>query len=109
VDRDLHYHPHHAQYRIRNNPPPLGTHPITTVTLGQGQLWVLGDNSAASRDGRSWGKPDPWVAHTLPETAGEGVLPIEMLLGEAFLVYFPAMHQDSLVPVPDFGRIRLIE
>lgn len=109
VDRDLHYHPHHAQYRIRNNPPPLGTHPITTVTLGRGQLWVLGDNSAASRDGRSWGEPDPWVADTLPETAGEGVLPIEMLFGEAFLVYFPAMHQDSLVPVPDFGRIRLIE
>ncbi|MEO1534171.1 MAG: S26 family signal peptidase [Planctomycetota bacterium] len=109
VDRDLHYHPHHAQYRMRNNPPPLGTHPITTVTLDGGQLWVLGDNSPASRDGRSWGEPDPWVAYSLGPTAGEGILPIELLLGEAFLVYFPAMHKDSLVPVPDFGRIRLIE
>ncbi|MEO0631819.1 MAG: S26 family signal peptidase, partial [Planctomycetota bacterium] len=95
VDRDLHYHPHHAQYRMRNNPPPLGTHPITTVTLDGGQLWVLGDNSPASRDGRSWGEPDPWVAHSLGPTAGEGILPIELLLGEAFLVYFPAMHKDS--------------
>ena len=109
VDRDLYYHPHHAQYRITNNPPPLGTHPITTVTLGTGQLWVLGDNSPASRDGRSWGEPDPWVGYALPGTAGEGILPIELLLGDAFLVYFPAMHRNSLVPVPDFGRIRLIE
>ncbi len=109
VDRDLYYHPHHAQYRMTNNPPPLGTHPITTVTLGPGQLWVLGDNSPASRDGRSWGEPHPWVTHALPATAGEGILPIELLLGDAFLVYFPAMHKDSLVPVPDFGRIRLIE
>ncbi|MEO1583267.1 MAG: S26 family signal peptidase [Planctomycetota bacterium] len=109
VDRDLHYHPHHAQFRITNNPPPLGTHPITTVSLGAGQLWVLGDNSPASRDGRTWGRPDPWVSHALPRTSADGILPIELLLGDAFLVYFPAMHQDSLVPVPDFGRIRLIE
>ncbi|MEM9662052.1 MAG: S26 family signal peptidase [Planctomycetota bacterium] len=109
VDRDLHYHPHHSQYRLRNNPPPLGTHPITTVTLGEGQLWVLGDNSPASRDGRTWGAPDAWVRHSLPATAGDGVLPIELLLGEAFLVYFPAMHRDSLLPIPDFGRMRLIE
>lgn len=109
VDRDLHYHPHHAQYRMNNNPPPLGTHPITTVTLSEGQLWVLGDNSPASRDGRTWGEADPWVTHTLPTTSGEGILPIELLLGEAFLVYFPAMHRDSLVPMPNIGRIRLIE
>ena len=108
VDRDLYYHPFHPQYRIMDDPPPLGTHPNTTVTLGPGQLFVLGDNSPASRDGRSWGKPDPWVAAAFPATATEGVVPESMLIGKAFVVYFPALHREGRVPVPDFGRMRLI-
>ncbi|MEM9166443.1 MAG: S26 family signal peptidase [Planctomycetota bacterium] len=108
LDRDLHYHPFHPQYRVMHDPPPLATHPNTTVTLGPGQLFVLGDNSAASRDGRSWGQPDPWVADTFPTTATEGVLPEQLLLGEAFFVYFPAMRHRGGLPIPDFGRMRLI-
>lgn len=108
VDRDLYYHPFHPQFRVQGDPPPLATHPNTTVTLGPGQLFVLGDNSPASRDGRSWGKPDPWVAAAFPSTATEGVVPMQLLIGEAFVVYFPALHREGLVPVPDFGRMRLI-
>jgi signal peptidase I len=108
VDRDLHYHPFHPQYRIRNDTPPLATHPITTVLLNEGQLFVLGDNSPASQDGRSWGAPDPWVSHALPITAAPGIVPEELLLGEAFMVYFPSLHRDRRVPVPDLGRVRLI-
>ncbi|MEM8756301.1 MAG: S26 family signal peptidase [Planctomycetota bacterium] len=108
LDRDVYYHPHHPRYRVSDEPPPLGTHPITTVTLGPGQLFVLGDNSPASRDGRTWGRPDPWVADAFPSTATEGVVPEQLLIGEAFLVYFPAMHRRGLIPVPDFGRMRLI-
>lgn len=108
VDRDVHYHPFHPQYRIRNDTPPLGTHPITTVLLNEGQLFVLGDNSPASQDGRSWGEPDAWVSHALPITSAPGIVPEELLLGEAFMVYFPSLHRDRRVPVPDLGRVRLI-
>lgn len=108
VDRDLYYHPYQFGYRRDADIPPMGTHPISTVSLNRGQYFALGDNSAASKDGRTWGKPDPRVARAFPNTAAPGVVPEQLMLGRAFLVYFPSINRDGPVPVPDLGRIRVI-
>ena len=108
VERDLYYHPHQFGYRRNADLPPMGTHPLSTVTLNRGQYFALGDNSAASKDGRTWGPPDPRVARAFPKTAAPGIVPEQLMLGRAFLVYFPSIDRDGPIPVPDLGRIRAI-
>ncbi len=91
LDRDL-YH------------QPVGrTGPLS---LGAGEHFVLGDNSAASSDSRLWESVDPWVARRF---GGErGVVDRELIMGKAFFVYFPGPHRDLRIPIPDFGRMRWI-
>ncbi len=109
LDRDVHYQPS----RIRLNPvrgqiePGLGTTPDSTIVLGPDEFFVLGDNSGASGDSRAWSTVDPWVGLHFDETAG--VVHRELLIGKAFFVFFPAPHKNlGPIPVPDFGRLRLL-
>jgi hypothetical protein len=79
--------------------------------LGPDQHFVLGDNSASSKDSRLWDMVDPWVSQEIDGTMG--VVPGKLLMGKAFFVYFPAPHQVRIGSglhrvVPDFGRMRLI-
>jgi hypothetical protein len=30
------------------------------------------------------------------------------MIGKAFFVYFPSLHREGAIPVPDFGRLRFI-
>lgn len=100
LDKDIYYRPDGTQ-RAAN--------PHEVAVLNDAQYFVLGDNSAASADGRKWDAVDPEVAKVDPTV---GVVPARLLLGKAFFVYFPAPHNFELfglsIPVPDFGHMRAI-
>ncbi len=115
LDRDLFYQP--ASYhmaRFERGPVPLGgkpaaaTHPMSTPTLGPDQFFVCGDNSPQSEDGRLWGYPDEWAAHSIDDAAS--VVPRDLLIGRAFFVYFPSLLKGprGASPMVDFGRMRFI-
>ena len=69
--------------------------------LGSDQFFVLGDNSAMSKDGRLWGSDNYWV-------------PRELLIGKALCVYWP--HSWNQIPYldvpfplfPNFSRMGLV-
>lgn len=109
LDRDLHYQ--QTIYGDKNgdpnlrDTPALATHPRTTLTLGGDEFFVCGDNSPASKDGRLWDTVDPWVRLIDPKV---GVVPRDLMIGKAFFVYFPSLHREGAIPVPDFGRLRFI-
>ncbi|MCP4838938.1 MAG: hypothetical protein GY894_06210 [Planctomycetes bacterium] len=120
VDRDLYYRSailtsmsrKHAplpefEEMVRPGSPAAGTHPDSLVTLGPDQFFVLGDNSGRSLDGRLWGAPDPIVAEQVDPMPF--IVPRDLLIGKAFVVYFPAPLTSSTgIPIPDFGRLRFI-
>jgi signal peptidase I len=98
-------------------------HPLT---LGPDEYFLLGDNSAASLDGRfSFAQPgdDPVGPHLkAAQAAGRyhpGTVPADQLIGPAFFVYWPGMGEltaDENLPqplrllnrLPSPGRIRWI-
>lgn len=111
LDRDLFYEPSEYLGSALPLSPAFGTHPGNLPTLGPDQHFVLGDNSASSKDSRLWDMVDPWVSQEIDSTMG--VVPGKLLMGKAFFVYFPAPHQVRIGSglhrvVPDFGRMRLI-
>ena len=69
-------------------------------SLGKDQFFVLGDNSAKSKDGRLWG-PEYWV-------------PRDLLIGKALFIYWP--HSWNRIPYvnipfpffPNFSRMELV-
>jgi len=69
------------------------------VTVPEGSLWVLGDNRDASRDSR-YNTDQP----------GQGFVPIDNVVGRAFLVTWPLdrfglidFHHDVFAGVPDIA------
>jgi hypothetical protein len=71
---------------------------------------MLGDNSAASRDARQWGRPHAITLRTVGD-AQPGVVPESLIVGKAWCVYFPApisMRPGGTDFIPDFGRVRFI-
>ncbi len=104
VWRDLHY-----QATIKGSTraaPGLATAPDSVLTTGPDHFFCCGDNSPSSFDGRSWTQVEPWVAAEIDPTPG--VVHRNLLIGKAFFVYFPAMDNSRRIPMPDFGRMRLI-
>jgi signal peptidase I len=84
------------------------------VTLADDEFFFLGDNSPHSQDGRQWTSVDPWVRHRyfFDKRDPEGKVPRQLLLGRAFLVYYPAplpLNPDSWAVVPNLGDIRRID
>jgi hypothetical protein len=70
---------------------------------------MLGDNSSHSNDGRLWGWPHPLVAELIDDDPF--VVNRDLLVGKAFVVYFPASHAlttNGTGFIPDFGRLRFI-
>lgn len=111
LERDIFYRPdtYHGvidgRTHSKSGQPANATHPKSTLSLTDQQLFVCGDNSPASLDARLWDKPNPWVAE-LDDTMG--VVHRDLLIGKAFWVYFPAPTKRQGIPVPDFGRMRFI-
>lgn len=122
VDRDLHYRRDTLQAKAVENPtnagfddivrpglPAFGTHPDNLARLGADQFMMAGDNSQMSLDSRLWGNPDALVASQIDPAPF--VVNRKLLLGKAWVVYFPATYpiKDGGWPVvPDFGRLRFI-
>ncbi len=117
VDRDLFYRPtmlDSANQRSQNGPfvrgLGFGSDFRTPGRLERGQHLMFGDNSAASRDGRIWGRPHPLSAQYTGDDA-PFIVPQDMLIGKAFSVYWPAPLSfpgtDSRW-VPNFGKLRFI-
>lgn len=122
LDRDLHYrsdrfhrarydHPTAAGYEKLLEPgtPGYGTSPDKPAVLNSDQFYMLGDNSAASSDGRLWGNPHPLVAAQIDDAPF--VVNRKLLLGKAWVVYFPAPHpitDGGAAIIPDTGRLRFI-
>jgi hypothetical protein len=124
VDRDLFYRTDLLNKAAVKNPDPpgttvgvgntngrhaFGTHPESLAVLGPDHFFMLGDNSAASSDSRLWGNPHPLVATQIDPHPF--VVDRRLLLGKAWVVYFPAPHSmtpDGRSIIPDFGRLRFI-
>jgi hypothetical protein len=111
LDRDVSYSPTDRASGEYAGEMGLASHPLRAADLTADQLFALGDNSASSRDGRLWDSVDPLVAASFGRDYG--VVPLDLLVGRAFMVYFPAPHEVRLMGkrrplVPDVGRVRLI-
>jgi hypothetical protein len=107
LERDIHYQ---AATYSSNNPaqidqPAKATSPKSTALLSSDQFFTCGDNSPMSLDARLWGPPNPWVAEIDPTT---GVVHRDLLIGKAFLVYFPAPKRDGFRFAPNVGDMRFI-
>ncbi|MFG0256327.1 MAG: signal peptidase I [Phycisphaerales bacterium JB043] len=102
VARDLHY----QSQRIGSSLSRASSLD-NAVSLDTNHFFMLGDNSPASRDARAFDHVDPWVANAVGDTLG--VVHRDLIMGRAFLVYFPSPHTNHLIPIPDFSRMRLID
>ena len=69
---------HGADARLKNR-----SEKPHNFVLKADQFFVLGDNSARSKDGRLWGTDNHWV-------------PRELLIGKALFIYWP--HSWDRVP-----------
>ena len=88
----------------RNNP----------ILLRPGEYFMLGDNSAQSKDSRLWNTVGPHLVGR-GEDYQLGTVPRDQLIGRAFFVYWPSGLRTSLIPflkewgwIPNFGRMRWI-
>ncbi len=94
---------------VGNGEPGFGTHPDNLAILGPDHFFMLGDNSPASSDSRLWGNPHPLVSVQID--AAPFVVPRSLLLGKAWVVYFPSplpMSPGGPGVIPDFGHLRFI-
>lgn len=122
VDRDLYYRTDRLNENTRKNPTnpgfedrvrarqyAFGTHPDNLAILGPDHFFMCGDNSTASSDSRLWGNPHPLVATQIDPSPF--VVNRKLMLGKAWVVYFPAPHavsENGRAFIPDFGRLRFI-
>ena len=119
VDRDLYYQPAmlntdpRSQF-VENGPAmsgfAFGTDFNAPANLQADQFMMCGDNSAASKDSRLWGRPSPLVTTIFGEDA-PFIVPRPLLLGKAWCVYFPAPVspiQGTPKLMPDLGELRFI-
>ena len=88
---------------------------VRPVRLAEDRYFLIGDNSPQSDDGRRWTGVDPWIrARYFPETPlaeATGRVPGGLLIGRAFLVYYPAarpLRPGGAAVVPDVARMRRI-
>lgn len=107
IQRDISYH-------INQGTPTRGAHPENFPTMSGEQFFMCGDNSSNSADSRLWGDGEiyGWVREEIDDTPG--VVNRDLVVGKAFVVYFPAPLSDangsklSRIFAIDFGRLRWI-
>lgn len=106
VQRDISYK--NMPGKTANNWPTRGGHPNDFPTLNNDEFFMCGDNSARSHDSRLWQQSSivPWVKELIDDRAG--MVNEDLVVGKAFVVYWPSMLKESTVPAPDAGRVRWI-
>ncbi|MCB9849514.1 MAG: hypothetical protein H6817_02280 [Phycisphaerales bacterium] len=111
----------HDIYYISEDRPqavPLGYHAWAVenhpMWLRDGEFFMLGDNSAQSKDSRLWNYVGDHL-YSRGEAYQLGTVPRDQLIGRAFFVYWPSGLRTSLIPtirnigwIPNFGRMRWI-
>ncbi len=87
---------------------------ITPILLRENEYFMLGDNTAASKDSRLWDVVGPHL-RSRGEDFQLGTVPRDQLIGKAFFVYWPSGHRVDWLPllnrygfIPDVGRMRWI-
>lgn len=123
LDRDIYYDPSgfitdgysRSEAKRIDGKLELGPNPLDLREQSDthdAEMFCLGDNQPASKDGRDWYDVNAWVRHRYFD--GEkrpGVVPGSLLVGRAFMVYYPAPHGVSPQAkgiFPDFGRMRFV-
>ncbi len=118
VDRDVHYY-HEARvgpvlHSLRWAPRLGWGSALTPIMLREGEFFMLGDNTAASKDSRLWDVVGPHMRDR-GEKFQLGTVPRDQLIGKAFFVYWPSGHRIDWLPllnrfglIPDVGRMRWI-
>lgn len=83
------------------------------MLLRDGEYYMLGDNSGASKDSRLWDVVGPHLRNR-PDFQ-LGTVPEDQLIGKAFFVYWPSGVRISWIPalrdfgvIPNVGRMRWI-
>ncbi len=101
VRRDISYH-------INQSWVTRGAHPNFFPTLSGEQYFMCGDNSSNSADSRLWRENEinAWVRGEIDDTPG--VVNRDLIVGKAFVVYFPAPLDGGPMLSIDFGRVRWI-
>ncbi|MFQ5490495.1 MAG: S26 family signal peptidase [Phycisphaerae bacterium] len=84
------------------------------IWLREGEFFMLGDNSGASKDSRLWSEPGAHLSGRRQDYQ-MGTVPRDQLIGRAFFVYWPSGHRSDVLPflkdfglIPNFGRMRWI-
>lgn len=88
--------------------------PTSPMLLREGEFFMLGDNTAASKDSRLWDRIGPHLLER-GEAMQLGAVPRDQLIGRAFFVYWPSGQRIDWLPllhrvgiIPDVGRMRWI-
>lgn len=76
---------------------PCDTDSVGTITVPKGRLWVMGDHRNASADSRY---------HQLA-VAGDGFVPVDHVIGRAFVVAWPITHWATLPEPGTFHQRQL--
>jgi signal peptidase I len=103
--RDVYY----TNRNVFNNEPFKFASPAYPITLGPNEYFVMGDNSAVSKDARYWDRPIELPHEGLDVEAAR--VPAQFMLGQAVFVYWPAgfrAFDTHLSIIPDFGDMRWI-
>jgi len=110
VDRDIYYY---RNARVAGLPaapwaPDEGwASEVTPILLRGHEFFMLGDNTAASKDSRLWDEFGPHLVDR-GEEFQLGTVPRDQLIGKAFFVYWPAGGRLSWLPLPKINEIGII-
>lgn len=110
VQRDEYYFHNDRFTAFPNEPwaPSTGWgSPISPIYLRDGEYFMLGDNTAASKDSRLWDERGEHLVARGPAFQ-LGTVPRDQMIGRAFFVYWPSGQRLDWLPIPYLNRLGVI-